>query len=305
MRIRKQMGAALLLTFAVALAGCKRGGNASSDGAGSGGITGTASGNASGGTVSVDPERYTDEDLDDQWAEEAATVVSLDGSAFSISGPGAAAAGKVLTISKDGIYVLQGTLTDGQVVVEAGKEATVKLVLDGADLSCQDGAPLYIKEAGRVILTLADGTVNALTDAETYTYAAGEDEPNAALFSKEDLTINGTGSLTVTGRYNNGIASKDDLVIVDGSITVNAAHDGIRGKDSISVRGGTITVTAGGDGLKANNDTDADKGWIALDGGVFTIEAGNDGIQAETALVVAGGSYQIISGGGSLRTARR
>lgn len=299
MRIRKQMGAALLLTFAVALAGCKRGGNASSDGAGSGGITGTASGNASGGTVSVDPERYTDEDLDDQWAEEAATVVSLDGSAFSISGPGAAAAGKVLTISKDGIYVLQGTLTDGQVVVEADKEATVKLVLDGADLSCQDGAPLYIKEAGRVILTLADGTVNALTDAETYTYAAGENEPNAALFSKEDLTINGTGSLTVTGRYNNGIASKDDLVIVDGSITVNAAHDGIRGKDSISVRGGTITVTAGGDGLKANNDTDADKGWIALDGGVFTIEAGNDGIQAETALVVAGGSYQIISGGGS------
>lgn len=88
-------------------------------------------------------------------------------------------------------------------------------------------------------------------------------------------------------------------MIVDGSITVNAAHDGIRGKDSISVRGGTITVTAGGDGLKANNDTDADKGWIALDGGVFTIEAGNDGIQAETALVVAGGSYQIISGGGS------
>ena len=101
-----------------------------------------------------------------------------------------------MTISKDGIYVLQGTLTDGQVVVEAGKEATVKLVLDGADLSCQDGAPLYIKEAGRVVLTLADGTVNALTDAETYTYAAGEDEPNAALFSKENLTINGTGSLT-------------------------------------------------------------------------------------------------------------
>lgn len=111
-----------------------------------------------------------------------------------------------------------------------------------------------------MILTLADGTVNTLTDAETYTYAAGEDEPNAALFSKEDLTINGTGSLTVTGRYNNGIASKDDLVIVDGSITVNAAHDGIRGKDSISVRGGTITVTAGGDGLKANNDTDAGQG---------------------------------------------
>ena len=116
------------------------------------------------------------------------------------------------------------------------------------------------------------GVTVSYTHLDVYKRQAGEDEPNAALFSKEDLTINGTGSLTVTGRYNNGIASKDDLVIVDGSITVNAAHDGIRGKDSISVRGGTITVTAGGDGLKANNDTDADKGWIALDGGVFTIE---------------------------------
>lgn len=291
--------AALLLAFAVALAGCSRGGSASSDGGGSGGTAGGVSGTVSGGTASVDPDRYTDEDLDDQWSEGEATVVTLDGTSFSITGPGAAAAGKVLTISKGGTYVFKGTLTDGQVVVEAGKDDAVKLVLNGASLSCSDSAPLYIKEAANVVLTLADGTANSLTDAETYTYAAGEDEPNAALFSKQDLTINGTGALTVTARYNNGITSKDDLVIVDGLITVTAVHDGIRGKDSISVRGGTITVTAGGDGLKANNDTDTDKGWIALDGGTFIIEAGNDGIQAETALAVTGGSYQIVTGGGS------
>ena len=299
MPVVKRIGAATAALFlALSLSSCRR-------------EDGTSSGNAtsepvSGGSdavldaaVSVDPDRYTDEDLDDNWSETGSTAVTLNGSSIQVSGGGAAVNGSVLTISKAGTYVLKGELTDGQVIVDAGKEDLVKLVLNGATLACSNSAPLYIKQADGVILTLAEGTLNTLTDGETYAFAAGEDEPNAALFSKQDLTINGTGVLTVTARYNNGITSKDDLVIVNGEISVTAAHDGIRGKDSVSILGGTITVTAEGDGIKSNNDTDADKGWIALDGGTFTIEAGNDGIQAETALAVTGGSYRIVCGGGS------
>lgn len=299
MPVVKRIGAvAAALCLALSLSSCRR-------------EDGTSSGNAtsepvSGGSdavldaaVSVDPDRYTDEDLDDNWSETGSTAVTLNGSSIQVSGGGAAVNGSVLTISKAGTYVLKGELTDGQVIVDAGKEDLVKLVLNGATLACSNSAPLYIKQADGVILTLAEGTLNTLTDGETYAFAAGEDEPNAALFSKQDLTINGTGVLTVTARYNNGITSKDDLVIVNGEISVTSAHDGIRGKDSVSILGGTITVTAEGDGIKSNNDTDADKGWIALDGGTFTIEAGNDGIQAETALAVTGGSYRIVCGGGS------
>ena len=299
MPVGKRIGAAAAaLLLALTLSACRRQGGTSS-GTDSSGAVQNGSGTASDAAVSVDPDRYTDEDLDDAWSESGSTMVTLDGSSIAVEGSGAAANGSVLTISKAGTYVLRGDLTDGQVIVDAGKDELVKLVLNGVFLACSNSAPLYIKQADGVILTLAEGTTNTLTDGETYTFAAGEDEPNAALFSKQDLTINGTGLLTVTARYNNGIASKDDLVIVNGDITVTAAHDGIRGKDSVSILGGTIAVKAEGDGIKSNNDTDTDKGWIALDGGTFTIEAGNDGIQAETALAVSGGSYRIVCGGGS------
>lgn len=116
--------------------------------------------------------------------------------------------------------------------------------------------------------------------------APREDEPDAAVFCKDDLTINGGGTLIVNGRYRNGIASKDNLVVTGGDIRITAAHDALRGRDSLAVSSGTFTIDAGADGVKSNNDEDTEKGWISLDGGVFAITAGNDGIQAETVLQI-------------------
>lgn len=185
-------------------------------------------------------------------------------------------------------------------VVDAGKEDTVRLILNGVSITCANSAPLYAKKAAKTILTLADGTQNTLTDGASYTFPDAEtDEPSAAVFSKNDLTINGGGTLTVTGQYNNGIASKDVLTITGGTIRVTAAGDGLRGKDGVAIQNGTFTIDAGTDGIKSTNDTDADKGWISLDGGTYSITAANDGVQAETVLQIAAGTYTLKTGGGS------
>jgi hypothetical protein len=246
--------------------------------------------------------QYSSEDLDSAWDPGSANAITLQGNTIAAAGAGAAAQGSVLNITAGGTYVLSGTLTDGQIVVDAGKDDVVRLVLNGASINCSDGAAIYAKHAKKTILVLAQGSNNTVRDGTDYTLAAGEDEPDAAIFSQDSLTINGAGSLTVNGQYNHGIATKDDLVITGGNITIIAAGDGLRGRDSIAVNGGAINIEAGGDGLQANNDEAADKGWISLDGGVFNITAGEDGIQAETRLQVTEGKVTLTTGGGSVNT---
>ena len=160
--------------------------------------------------------------------------------------------------------------------------------------------------ADKVVITLAEGTENSVTDGESYVFEDAEtDEPNVAIFSKDDLTLNGSGSLTVVGNYNHGIVSKDDLKIVSGTLTITAVNDGLKGRDSIAVKDGTITIEAGGDGMPANNDEDAEEGTITIEGGTLTIMAGLDGIQAETRLAISGGVLTLSSGGGSANSSTR
>ncbi|AEG59737.1 carbohydrate-binding domain-containing protein [Desulforamulus ruminis] len=248
---------------------------------------------------------YSREDLDGSWDASTATTITLKGSSFAVDGTGAAAEDRILTISAAGTYVFNGTLTDGQIVVDAGKDDTVRLVLNGANLSCSDSAPIYSKQADKMILTLADGTKNTVEDGTAYTYAEGEDEPDAAIFSQDDLTINGSGSLKVKGNFNNGIGTKDNLIITGGTLDITAAKDGLRGRDSIAIHDGTFNIEAGEDAIQSNNDEDGTKGWISLDGGQFTITAGNDGIQAETLLQVTAGEFTLTTGGGSANASTR
>jgi hypothetical protein len=241
---------------------------------------------------------FTEEDLDDTWDSSTASLVILAGDSIRFEGRGATVAGSSLTITSSGTYVVSGALDDGQILVESEDKGTVRLVLKGADISCSTSAPLHVLSAGKTIITLAEGTENRVTDdASGRPEEAESDDPNAAIFSKDDLTINGSGSLTVTARYNNGIATKDDLRIAGGSITVEAANDALKGRDSIGVRAGTITVDAGGDGLQADNSNDLNKGYVSIEGGVFDITAGSDGIQAETMLAVSGGDFSISTRG--------
>ncbi len=166
----------------------------------------------------------------------------------------------------------------------------VRIELNGTDADF-DGAGLSLADG--VLTISAEGTENTVSDSANYVFSEGEDEPDAAIFSKEDLTINGTGSLIVTGNYKNGIVSKDDLKIMSGEIRVTAVYNGIKGKDSLTVRDGVIEVEAGNDAMKASNDSEEDRGWVIFEGGITSISAGDDAIHAETWLLVYSGNIHI------------
>lgn len=203
--------------------------------------------------------------------------------------------GSTVTITGEGTYFFIGELKDGQIIVDTDKETFVKLVFSGVNISCSDTAPVYIK-GGNTIITLAAGTENTITDGESYVCEEdGEDEPGAAIFSKDDLTFNGTGSLTVNANYNNGIQSKDDLKFVDGTYVITAKDDGMVGKDSVSVKNGDFTIQSGGDGIKSTNMEETDKGYILLENGTFQITSDGDALQAETLLRINDGTFVIKS----------
>lgn len=249
----------------------------------------------------VNPEElsFSDKDLDGTWDDGSATHITLSDSAISVNGDGAEADGSVLTITKAGTYVLTGSLSDGQIIVNASKDDKVQIVLNGASVTCSDSAAVYVEQADKVFLTAAENTQNTLACGDTFSSDAQADEITGAVFSRDDLTVNGTGILTVTGNYKHGIVSKDDLVLADVSLSVTAVSDGLRGKDCVKIASGTYTITAGKDGIQSSNDSDASLGFVYLAGGTFTISAGNDGVQAETLLCVTGGSADITTGGGS------
>ncbi len=243
---------------------------------------------------------YDSDDLDVAAGASTETTITLAGDAISVNGSGATVDGAIVTITSAGTYNLSGVLNDGQIIVNTADQETVKITLNGVQIACSTSAPIYVANAEKVVITLAEGTQNTITDGAAYIFADAEtDEPDAAIFSHDDLTIKGAGALTVNANYNNGIVSKDDLKITGGVITVNAVNDGLKGRDSIAIKAGVVTVNAGGDGLQSNNDEDAEKGFVSIEGGTLNITAGLDGIQAQTSLWVSDGNITITTGGGS------
>lgn len=243
---------------------------------------------------------YDNDDNYSDWKNENPSYIELKGAAVDIKGSGAEVKDSKITITAAGVYVISGKLDNGQIVVDVQDKGTVRLVLNGVEINSADNAPIYVKNAGKTILTLQDGTENFISDGAKYVLEdASTDEPNAAIFSKDSLTINGNGTVTVRGNYNNGITTKDDLKITGGNIKINAVDDGLMGRDMVAIKDGNIVIEAGGDGIKSSNDTDASKGFIAIEEGSFDIKSGKDGIQAETSLLINSGTFAITSGGGS------
>ncbi|HQP08866.1 MAG TPA: carbohydrate-binding domain-containing protein [Anaerolineaceae bacterium] len=241
-----------------------------------------------------------DDAADYTWDAAEEITVQLNGDSITAGSPDVVIDGSTATITAAGTYRLSGSLSDGQVIVETEDEDTVRLILDGVEITSASSAPIYISKADKTILVLAEGSVNTITDGSSYVLADPEsDEPNAAIFAASDLTITGTGSLEVNGNYNDGIATKDGLILAAGSISVSAVDDGIRGKDYVYVKEGGITVTAQGDGIKSDNDTDTSKGFITIDLGRIEVTSGGDAISAQTNVLVSGGELILDAGGGS------
>lgn len=238
---------------------------------------------------------YSKRDLDASYDASSATVITLSGDSASVQGAGAQASAAGVVISSAGTYIVSGELTDGQLLVDAGDDDKVQLVLAGATIHNEDGPAIYVRNADKCFVTLDAGTENNLSDGSSYALEDDSDEPYATLFSRCDLTLNGSGTLNVTSAYRHAVCSKDDLVVVSGTYNISAVEDGLRGHDSVKVRDGVFAIQAGGDGIKSNKDDDPTKGFVSIDGGTFDIQAGDDAVQGKTLVRLTGGSMAVAA----------
>jgi len=307
-RFRNNVSTILLCAFlAIGLMtfyGCGGGGDSSSDSSADSSTTDDTTDDTTDGTYDEDglPDGTSFSIGDTEYDLSSATLITLNGSSITVSGSGAKASGGVVTIAAAGTYNITGDLTDGRIIVNTADTGDVILYFNGVDITCSDSSPVDIESAERVIIYLADATDNILADEDSSSsYDSDGEAIDAALYSKEDLVIYGSGTLTINADYLDGIKSKDGLVIAEGSINVISNDDGIIGKNYISIEGGDITVNAGGDGLKSTNDGDTTQGYIYVGAGAgeINITAGADGIQVETNIVINGGIFTITTAGGS------
>ena len=241
------------------------------------------------------PEVVTVEDPTiGSYAQTTETVITLGGS-ITVDGTGATADGKTVTVTKAGTYLVNGSMADGQIVVDTADDSKVVLVLNGVSLACSDGPAVFVKTAPkRVEFYTAAGSVNILSDGTGYVVAdedqaEGQIYPNACIYACEDLRFEGEGTLYVNGNADKGINTKDDLDVRSGTLVITSVGVGMRGNDSVTVSGGEITVTAGGDGIKSANIETVGKGQVLIENGTLYITATGDGIAAATDLTVTGG----------------
>lgn len=234
-----------------------------------------------------------------------ATKITLDGDTASCNSQSVYVGedGKI-TISAAGFYEISGTLNDGQIYVDCVDAGQIDLILNNANITNDDGACIVIKKAQDAVVTLADGSVNTLTDGAKYVFEnPDDDEPDAVIFSKEDLTINGSGKLVVEANYAGGIYSKDALKIDGGNIEINSVSHGMKGKDSLVINDGVININAVGDGIKSTNTDSEIVGYIEINGGELYIESDDEAIQAISAVRFNGGSTTIDSNNNGIKCA--
>ena len=263
----------------------------------------TVSTDATSGASAGSGEYFSDRDLSGKYADNVA-YIQLNGTTAQCDSNAVTIDGSTVTIQDEGTYILSGTLDDGMVIVNAEKDDKTQLVLNGASIHSETSAAIYVLQADKVFLTLAEGTENSLSSGESYT-AIDETNIDAAVYSKEDLTINGAGALTVTAPGGHGIVSKDELTITGGILTVNAASHGLDGKDNIAITGADLTVTAGKDGIHAENDDDTTLGWLYIESGDFHITAEGDGLSAGAYMTILDGTFAITTGGGSVNGSKQ
>ena len=223
-------------------------------------------------------------------------LITLNGDSASFHGSGIAVNGSEIVLTEPGEYVVTGKLNNGRIVINTGaSDEKISVTLDGADLTCLDGPAIYIIQAKKARLYMAEGTENTVTSGTEELMATHDDSRSAAaIFAEDDLDIKGPGKLTVNGYLNNGITCKDDIDLDGGTVVINAANNGIKGSESVEVNDGIITITCGNDGLKATS-TKIGKGYVEINGGTLSIYCEGNGISAASDFVMTGGNTEIYT----------
>lgn len=247
---------------------------------------------------------FSDRDYEVGYDESESAIITLNGDSAECSSNAVQINGSTVTIIDEGTYILSGTLNDGMIIVNSEKTDKTQLVLDGVTIHSETSAPIYILQSDKVFLTLAPDSVNTLSNGGTFT-AIDENNIDAVIFSKEDVTLNGSGTLTITSPAGHGIVSKDSLTITSGTYDISSASHALAGKDDVSIANATFTITSGKDGIHAENADDTAKGFVFIESGTFEISAEGDGISASAYMQIQSGNFSITSGGGSVNAAKQ
>ncbi len=289
----------LLLVGTLLFTGC---GN-SGDSKGNNSNTDNDSNSLAGTAVEVDfsqtdADMFTDRDLNTEYKYEPVSI-QLNGSSASCDSNTSAVKidGSTITISDEGTYIFSGTLDNGMIIVNTEDSDKPQLVFNGVTITSETCAPLYILEADKVFVTLAEDSTNTLSNGGTFT-AIDENNIDGAIYSKQDLTFNGNGTLTVESPAGHGIVAKDDLVFTSGTYSITSSGHGIDANDSLRVKDASLTIAAGKDGAHVENNDDAEKGFIYIASGTFDIDAEGDGLSAGAYLQINDGTLDIVAGGG-------
>ena len=301
--INKNAAAAVVMSGALvmaALAGCGQTGTAgsSSDVSSNGAYITTAVSENQKNIELTDSNvdiNFTDRDKSSEYDESSAVKITLNGSGAVVSGSGVNISGSTVTITSAGTYIISGSLSDGQIVIAASDSDKVQLVLNNAEINCNTSAAVYVKSADKVFVTLPAGTTNSLGGGTEYVQT-DDNTVDGVIFSKSDLTLNGTGTLKIDADYRHGIVTKDTLCITGGTYVIDAVKTCLAGKDGIKILDGSFTLTSGSKGLNSGNDDDAKEGSIYIAGGTFTIKSEDDSIHADGSCIIAGGTYTIAAG---------
>ena len=269
--------------------------------------TGTI-GNSSGNTTTVtgidvtyaesDEDMFSNRDTKTDYDESEAITITLNGDSATASASSVLISGSTVTITEEATYIISGTLDNGMLIVNADEAAKLQIVFDGVSINNDTSAALYIVEADKVFVTLADGTNNTLSNGGEFV-AIDENNIDGTVYSKQDLTFNGLGSLTVTSPADHGIVCKDDLVFTGGTYDITSASHGIDANDSVRIKTATISIDAGKDGIHSENSDDATLGFVYMSSGTLTIESEGDGISGAAYVQITGGDIDLLTGGGS------
>ncbi len=242
-------------------------------------------------------EAFSNRDLSGDYDTAEAVTISLNGTSASASSASVQISGGTVTITAAGTYILSGTLDNGSIIVNATKDDKIQLVLDGVTIRSETFAAIYVVQADKVFVTLAESSVNTLTNGGSFVQS-DDNDVDAVIFAKDDITLNGAGALVITSPAGHGIVGKDEVTITGGTYEISSAKCAIRGKDSIAISDGSFSIKAGTDGLHAENDDDDTLGNIYIAGGSFTVTAGDDAIHANTLLQIDGGGISISAAEG-------
>ncbi len=244
-------------------------------------------------------EMFSDRGKNADYRESGSVLISLNGTGATASSDSVKIAGGFITLTEEATYIVTGQLSDGTLVVNAPDTAKIQIVLDGADITSKSFAALYVLQADKVFVTLSEGTENILVGGDSFT-ATDDNNVDGAVFSKSDLSFNGTGALTVSSPAGHGIVCKDDLVFTGGSYAIKAASHGLDANDSVRITGQTdFDITSGKDGVHCENSEDASLGYLYVSDGTWKIASQGDGLSASASVQIEGGFFELLVGGGS------